>query len=457
MTLAKRFRGEIINGDAIQTYKGLPIATNKISQDEMHGVPHHLLGCVGQEEEPWNVGKFAAESKRVMDEIRARGRIPILVGGTQYYIQSLIFKESVLEKTADHSSREELEERWPVLRARAEDMLDELRKVDPEMARRWHPKESRKIRRSLEIWLRTGRKASAIYEEQRLERSALAPAASLLEFDRVEKGLPTRKTPSQAEHSVLSFDTLIFWVYADIDALKMRLDDRVNRMVDEGLLAEVESMRCLNRQLKTEGKDIDTGRGIWVAIGYKEFEDYLSASAGNAGTNHLEMLKAKGMEKTKAATRQYAKRQSRWIRLKLLPALRSAGSGNQFFLLDGTHLPNWTTSVEGVACSLTESYVAGMPLPLPTTISEVASLKLTAEPGDSREDGGVYARVCDLCVITMMTAKDWDEHMKSRKHKGLLNRAQHCKGREGRGPPLVERIQDDLEPEFLHAEENHSG
>lgn len=432
-------------------YEGLPIATNKISPEEMHGVPHHLLGCVGLEEKPWDVGRFAAESKRLVHEIRARGGLPILVGGTHYYTQSLIFKGSVLEKTADHLSPEELEEKWPVLGARAEDMLDELRKVDPEMAQRWHPKDSRKIRRSLEIWLQTGRKASTIYEEQRLERLALAPAASPLGFDQVEIGLPMSNALSQGECSILRFDTLVFWVYADTDALKMCLDSRVKRMLNEGLLTEIESMRSFNRQLSAKGKDTDTDRGIWVAIGYKEFEGYLSASESGAETNHLEMLKAEGMEKTKAATRQYAKRQNRWIRLKLLPALCNAGSGNQLFLLDGTHLPNWTTNVEEVACSLTESYVAGMPLPPPGTISEVASLNLRADPGDSQEEGGVYARVCDICATTMMTAKDWDGHMKGRKHKGLLKRAQHgqeLRFRKGIGPPMVERIKGHLGPSF---------
>ena len=460
MALAKRFHGEIINGDALQMYKGLPIATNKIPQEEMQGIPHHLLGCVGLEEEPWDVGKFAAESKRLIDEIGARGRIAILVGGTHYYTQALIFKESMLAKTADHLSTEELEEKWPVLKAGAEEMLEELRKVDPKMAQRWHPKDSRKIRRSLEIWLQTGRRASTIYEEQRLRRLASAPAASLLEFDEVEKGFPVPDVPSQGESSVLRFDTLVFWVHADINALKLRLDSRVNRMMGEGLLAEVTSMRSLNRQLSAEGKDTDTGRGIWVAIGYKEFEEYLSASEAGAETNRLEKLKAEGIEKTKAATRQYAKRQNRWIRLKLLPALYNAGSGNRLFLLDGTNLPGWATNVEEVACSLMESYMAGIPLPPPATTSEIASLKHGAEPVDSQEGGGVYARVCETCATTMMTAKDWAEHMEGRKHKGLLKRVQHGHGlrfREGTGPPVVERMRDDHDPDFSHVEKKHSG
>ncbi|KAL9121727.1 MAG: hypothetical protein Q9187_001721, partial [Circinaria calcarea] len=410
VALAKRFHGEIINGDALQMYKGLPIATNKIPREEMQGIPHHLLGCVGLEEEPWNVGKFAAESKRLIDEIRARRRIPILVGGTHYYTQSLICRKSVLEKTTDYLSPEELEEKWPILRARAEEMLDELRKVDPEMAQRWHPKDSRKIRRSLEIWLQTGRKASTIYEEQRLERLASAQPAALWGFDQVEKGLLVPEVRYQGGRSALCFDTLVFWVHADSSVLKMRLDGRVDRMVVEGLLTEVESMRSLNRQLSSGGKDIDTNRGIWVAIGYKEFEDYLSACKGGAERNRLEMLKADGLEKTKAATRQYAKRQVRWIRLKLLPALRDAGSANQLFLLDGTQLPNWSTNVEELACSLTESYVAGMPLPSPATTSEIAMSTLGVKSANVQAHGSVHTRVCEICGTTMMTAKEWEEH-----------------------------------------------
>lgn len=436
-------------------YRGLPIATNKIPQEEMQGIPHHLVGFVGLEEEPWNVVRFAAESKRLVDEIRARGRIPILVGGTHYYTQSLICRESILGKAANHLSLEALEEKWPILRARPEEMLDELRKVDPEMALRWHPKDSRKIRRSLEIWLQTGRKASAIYEEQRLERLASAQPAALWGFDQAEKGLSVPEVGYQGRRSALGFDTLVFWVHADSNTLKMRLDGRVDRMVRGGLLAEVDSMRSLNRQLSAGGKDIDTSRGIWVAIGYKEFEDYLSACEGGAERNHLEMLKATGLEKMKAATRQYARRQVRWIRLKLLPALRDSGSAHQLFLLDGTQLSNWATNVEELACSLTESYVTGMPLPSPATTSETAMSTLGVISANAQADGSVHTRVCEICGTTVMTVRDWEEHTKTKKHKGLLKRARQgselsCQ-KEG-WPAVIGGMKDDLDCGVSHGE-----
>ena len=86
VSLAKRFNGEIINADAVQMYKGLPIVTNKIPVHEMEGIPHHLLGEIELTAAPWNVTNFTAASISIIERIRARGRIPIVVGGTGHYI-----------------------------------------------------------------------------------------------------------------------------------------------------------------------------------------------------------------------------------------------------------------------------------------------------------------------------------------------------------------------------------
>lgn len=153
--LATRFRGEIINADAMQLYKGLPIITNKVPVNERNGIPHHLLDHISIDKEPWSVDDFKREATKAIQEIRGRGKLPILVGGTQYYVNPLLFPEVTLDEVQGDSSQT-----FPVLEDSTEAMLQELKRVDPAMAERWHPNDRRKIRRSLEIYLQTGRPAS---------------------------------------------------------------------------------------------------------------------------------------------------------------------------------------------------------------------------------------------------------------------------------------------------------
>lgn len=125
----------------MQLYAGLPIITNKITADEQQGIPHHLLGCIALHEQPWVVGTFVKKALRIIDEIRSRGKLPILVGGTQYYIQSLLFQDRLAEEEDGGSEAGEFivdtKARWPILLQPTEVLLEELKKVDPIMAARW--------------------------------------------------------------------------------------------------------------------------------------------------------------------------------------------------------------------------------------------------------------------------------------------------------------------------------
>ncbi len=178
--LATRFNGEVINADAMQMYKGLPIITNKISAEERRGIPHHLFDRIALDEETWWVGQFRKETNRVIREIRSRGKLPIVVGGTHYYITGLLFEDKLIHESSSPSRADGPEEgaetKFPILGATAEVMLEKLREVDPQMADRWHPNDIRKIRRSLEIYLTTGRRASDIYAEQQNRKETKNPS-----------------------------------------------------------------------------------------------------------------------------------------------------------------------------------------------------------------------------------------------------------------------------------------
>ena len=391
-------------------YEGLPITTNKISLEERKGISHHLLGCVKLDEEPWTVQQFRNRATSIIEEIRSRNKVPILVGGTHYYTQSLLFKDAVLTaEDTEHVDREAQERQWPILNASTEDMLAELRRVDPVMAQQWHPKERRKIRRSLEIWLTTGRKVSEVYGQQRQRATRFH-----LEYEQ-SGGNPTGSTNGVEQRSgvesqsVLQYDTLVFWTYADPDVLNARLEKRVDAMVLNGLLSEVESMHKFILDQEQQGINVDQTRGIWVAIGFKENLPYLMHG------NDLESLKEEGIERTKVATRQYAKRQVRWIKLRLQRAIATANSSHKFFLLDTADLTRWSQDVEEKARDITEAFLSGSALPNPESLSNVAKDVLVVT-----EREPMAARYCDACDKTLMSEGQWASHLKSKGHKGAV-------------------------------------
>lgn len=380
-------------------YEGLPITTNKLPLGERKGIPHHLLGCVTLGEEPWTVKHFLERATGIIKDITSRRRLPILVGGTHYYTQSLLFGDALVEEDkADNVTHKKRAQDWQLLDAGAEVMLKELRKVDPEMAMRWHPSDQRKIRRSLEIWLETGKKASEIYEQQK--------ARSLnIESDECDRGgMPNGSGASARSH--VQYDPLIFWIYAPSPVLNSRLEDRVDDMVSHGLLEEVNSMQSFLQAQERQGNSIDQSRGIWVAIGYKEFLPYI------LDASRPEMLMRDCIERTKIATRQYAKRQDRWIRLRLQRAVNAAHLRHRLFLLDATDFLQWSNGVDAKAQDITAAFVGGLALPEPDSLSD-AAVRLLVSP----EDEAKIARYCEACDKTLMFHSQWINHMKSKGHR----------------------------------------
>lgn len=429
MDLATRFNGEVINGDAMQMYDGLPIITNKITTEEQNKIPHHLLGFIALDEEPWRVGLFKKRASQVIQEIRSRGRLPILVGGTHYYAQSLLMEESLVAKQLDETKQEpgeltakEISEKFPILDGPTEAILEQLREVDPVMADRWHPNDRRKIRRSLEIFLQTGKKASEIYMEQK-ERKDLARApVDSLEDDETSEAAVNNASP------------LVFWVHAEAETLKARLDARVDKMMQAGLLDEVKSMNDYLLRHTQLGQEVDSSRGIWVSIGWKEFEPYLSAlKSGTATPEKLAELLAVSIEQTKTATRQYAKRQTRWIRLKLIPGLSNQKKLDSLYLLDGTDLTNWSESVSKSALDVTADFLAGNELRAPSSLSAVAKELLTPERSyDHSDRRDLWVRnECEICHIVCNTEELWQSHLKGRTHRRGLKK-QRKKANSGR-------------------------
>jgi tRNA dimethylallyltransferase len=416
----------------MQLYQGLPIITNKLTTAEQKGIPHHLLGCISLSEETWTVGKFVNKALGVIDEIRSRKKLPILVGGTHYYTQALLFQDALANEPAlnvDENSRN-----FPILDENTSNILEKLREVDPVMADRWHPNDRRKIQRSLEMYLRTGKPASQIYEEQRYKRELCTyPSNS----DSEEVYIVSKPG--------LRFPTLILWVHASRETLTPRLDTRILKMLDRGLLSEVSTLStfCAEHETLTQ-TSIDQSRGIWVSIGYKEFLHYQSALRDASTTEaDLEKFRVAAIEKTQAATRQYAKHQIRWIRIKLLNALPPATTPT-IYLLDGSDLSSWSSSVLDPALSITSSFLSGNPLPDPLSMSEAAAEMLVPkrEYDLATRPDLWQKRVCDTCGTVSITENDWRLHGQSRAHRRAVGVKKKAENKRLAGMVETKELED---------------
>lgn len=412
--LATRFNGEIINGDAMQMYRGLPIITNQIPVEERNGIPHHLLSCIDLEAEAWRVGKFKKEALRLVDDIRSRGKLPILVGGTHYYTQAVLFKEQLVGEGSDGSDGMAMEsskelpstsQKWPILDSPPEVMWEKLKEVDPVMAERWHPKDGRKIRRSLEIYFQTGRRASDIYAEQKhLKDEAVVKDISLLRFK----------------------NTLVFWVHAEKDILNARLDARVDSMIEQGLMTEAQTMSEYLQQKLSQGIQVDQTRGVWVSIGFKELEPYFAAvQQAQLGQQELEDLKQCCIESIGTATRQYGKSQIKWIRNKLWRALSEAGMTRRLYLLDSSNVSEWDTCVRKPSENIVQLLLQNETTPDPRSLSALANTVLSRqeEHAQTQARPDMKCFTCDVCRKTMAGEEQWKTHMDGYSHRRALKSA----------------------------------
>lgn len=380
-------------------YKGLPIITNKITQEEQRSVPHHLLGNISLDEETWIVGVFKQEANRIIKEIRSRGRLPIVVGGTHYYTKALLFKDSLVaseDEPSNHSPAHDNSREHPILEDTTEAMRTKLQEVDPVMAERWHPNDRRKIRRSLEIFLTTGKRASDIYAEQQRRKVVEAAAEGDSE--------PTA-------------DPLLFWVHTEKQALRDRLDRRVDKMLDAGLMDEITQMNDYLQTKSKDGESFDSTRGIWQSIGFKEFQPFLRAIKAGITGDELENMRLDCLEKMKTATRQYAKYQMKWIPKQMMPLLKGKGDLDKLYVLDSTDVSQYAEQVTDKAIALTEYFLAGQEMASPTSISEFARETLIAAEAVTATQDTRCNKYCELCDTTVLTEQGWRTHLRAKTHQ----------------------------------------
>ncbi|KAI0457140.1 IPP transferase-domain-containing protein [Xylaria acuta] len=400
--LAVRFDGEIINADAMQMYRGLPVITNQILVEEQRGIPHHLLAQIDPLEPTWTNGLFVQEAQRLIKEIRGRGKLPIVVGGTLYYVHALLFDGSLINSDETEPeeirfrSREENKSQFPILDEPTHVVFEKLREVDPAMAERWHPDDRRKIKRSLEIYLTTGRRASEIYAEQQEAKQVASDARG-------------------------AWETLVFWTYSETDTLRERLSKRVDRMVQSGLIDEVRILHGRLRQNTERGEVVDRTRGIWQSIGFRQMEAFLDGELDAEHPETLEKKKHVGLEEINVATRQYARYQLRWIRQKTLKSFKEHAAMDLLYLLDSTNASEFSANVMQPAADICRRYLADEKRPQPTEISDTAREILTAFEKDNTSIQTTFkVKNCEVCNMSLPTEDSWVKHINGKKHRRAI-------------------------------------
>lgn len=387
-------------------YRGLDIATAKITEQEKEGVPHHLFDVV----EPsacCDVLAFKQLALRTIEEVLARGKVPIVVGGTMYYTQAILWKSQLLDdvdvtsdSNADEAQRESDSQTPEQLYAR-------LREVDPVMAARLHMNNVRKVQRSLQVFQQTGVPHSEHIAKQEKESLNL------------EK----------------YFDACAFWVHCNKPTLAQRLAKRVDTMISSGLSDEIKTLRALvkanpprlNPDSGNGDEEPENSVGILQAIGYKEFQPYFDALEAHeaafisddsddaeAKAAELKRIFDECVEQLNVATRQYARRQLSWIRNRFVTR------NIPVYQVDSSDVSQWGVLVGGPAVQIAQAFLSEHPIPEPYKSIQEAQPEATKELSLAEK----YAEnVCEICGGRKFTGvKQWESHLTSKGHKFHLKR-----------------------------------
>lgn len=257
--LAKKIGGEIISADSMQVYKGMDIGSAKITEAEMEGVPHYLIDIL-EPSEPFDVTVFQSYAKEALETIWAHGNIPIVTGGTGFYIQALLYDIDFSSGEGDKQIRDALEEE---AKTNPEKLYEELKRVDPAATLTIHPNNIKRVIRALEYYKVTGKPIS---EHNEMESK--------------------KESPYNYAYFVLTDDRNIMYE---------KIDRRVDQMVSEGLVQEVMSLK---------EKGFQRSDVAMQGLGYKEILDYLDNKTSLEDAIYI----------IKRDTRHFAKRQLTWFR-----------------------------------------------------------------------------------------------------------------------------------------------
>lgn len=257
--LAKKINGEIISSDSMQIYKDMDIGTAKPTKEKMENIKHYLIDFVPPNER-YSVASFKQDAEKAIEEILTKGKVPIVVGGTGLYVNSLIYGIEFNSIKIDEEYRKELDKRAE--KEGLENLYNEAKKIDPEAIKNISKNDKKRIIRILEIYKQTGK-------------------------TKTEQEIESRKNG-------VKYDYKVFAINMDREVLYERINKRVDIMIEQGLIQEVENLVKKYKEFPT----------AMQGLGYKEVVQFING----------ELTKEEMIEKIKQETRRYSKRQITWFK-----------------------------------------------------------------------------------------------------------------------------------------------
>ncbi|KAM3960750.1 tRNA dimethylallyltransferase [Aphomia sociella] len=458
--IAQKLGTEIISADSMQIYKGLDVVTAKASRQEQEMVKHHLLDIL-EPHHMFTVVDFRNRALKIIENLTEQGKVPIIVGGTNYYIESIVYKilvedmddpEALLwdksrrkrdlddDDEGHHKinikkfAKEPLDDRFAQKNCQPstskiteicesgnmlegnindsstntadtqtidkeklksdvdneekftnEEIHAKLKAIDPAGAARLHPNNRRKVLRSIEVWLKSGRLHSEILAEQKLSEGQLRRPGS----------------------------TIIFWLKCEQTIHDERLNSRVDAMLEDGLIQELLDFHARhNLQRIKDGKPPDYTKGIFQTLGFKEFHDYLMLTEEQKAAEEGKRLLQQSIENMKIATRRYARRQNKMIKSRFLE--HPFREVPLVYELDTTDITKWDEVVRNKAFHILESYSKESPCdykPIEVNIDE-----------EKKKIDGNSRNYCDVCERLFIGDKTYEIHLKSHRHMKVLKK-----------------------------------
>lgn len=257
--LAKKINGEIVSADSMQIYKEMNIGSAKPTKEERQGIKHYMIDSVSPNER-YSVAEYKKQAEQAIEEILQKGKIPIVVGGTGLYVNSLIYGIEYPDTKIDEAYRKQLEE--IAQKEGLQKLYEQAKKIDPQAMQAISPNDKKRIIRVLEIYKETGKTKT---EQERESRK-----------------------------NEVKYDYFVFAINMERERLYERINKRVDIMLEQGLIQEVQNIISKYSQYPT----------AMQALGYKEIKEYLEGK----------ISKEEAIEKIKQETRHYAKRQLTWFR-----------------------------------------------------------------------------------------------------------------------------------------------
>uniref|UniRef100_A0ABI8AJ75 Zinc finger double-stranded RNA binding domain-containing protein n=1 Tax=Felis catus TaxID=9685 RepID=A0ABI8AJ75_FELCA len=359
LQLGQRLGGEIVSADSMQVYEGLDIITNKVSAQEQRMCQHHMISFVDPLVTNYTVVDFRNKATALIEDIFARDKIPIVVGGTNYYIEALLWKVLVSTKPQEMDTEKVTDRKGELEKEDGHALHKRLSQVDPEMAAKLHPHDKRKVARSLQVFEETGISHSEFLHRQHSEEGG-GPLGGPLKFPNL----------------------CILWLHADQTVLDERLDKRVDDMLAAGLLDELRDFHRRYNQKKVAENSQDYQHGIFQSIGFKEFHEYL-VTEGKCTPETSNQLLKKG----------------------------PGPSVPPVYGLEVSDVSKWEESVLEPALEIVQSFIQGhKPVAAPVKM-----------PCNEMENKRSY-HMCDLCDRIIIGDREWAAHIKSKSHLHQLKK-----------------------------------